>query len=72
MNLIKLTFTLVTLCFLALMILVVIAPIVVQDGANDAVGNGDTALGNISESVDNLNQGLETSDFGKWLNGLDN
>ncbi len=71
MNLIKLSLTVATVCFVIVLVLAVVAPIVIQDGANRASGNGDTALDNIRESIDSLNEKLDESAFGEWLNGLD-
>ena len=58
-------------CAVVLLVLCVIAPIVVQNGVNDSVGNGESAAGNIQESLDNLNEKAESSALAEWLANLD-
>lgn len=71
MNAINLATTVILVAAVTLIGLCVIAPMVVQDGVNEASGNGDSALNNISESLNNLNDEAEDSALGEWLNNLD-
>jgi hypothetical protein len=72
MNLVKGTLTIAVVLFIVVIGLAMVGPMVVQDGVNGATGNGDTAVDNIKESLDNANDALENGPVGDFFEAIDN
>jgi hypothetical protein len=70
-NAIKLS-AIVFVLLLVVVVLAAVAPCLVQDATNNAVGNGNSAVSNIKQSLDNTNDALEDGPIGDFFDHIDN